>query len=164
MTVTASATITSVSLASTGGLTGLLVGSTNQLIATCHYSDGSTTNCTTTDSHGNVAGSWTSTTPAKATISSGGLFTGVAQGNSTFTAAAGGHTSSALPLAIIPNGTYTITITGKVKFSGRVTFGGGVEWTFKTLLIHLKQMIEDSEKKTTAVSAERFQAINNAVK
>jgi hypothetical protein len=40
----------------------------------------------------------------------------------------------------------------------------GVEWTFKTLLIHLKQMIEDSEKKTTAVSAERLQAINNAVK
>ena len=39
-----------------------------------------------------------------------------------------------------------------------------MEWTFKTLLIHLKQMIEDSEKKTTAVSAERLQAINNAVK
>ena len=34
------------------------MGYTNQLVATCAYSDGSTTNCTTTDSHGNVAGSY----------------------------------------------------------------------------------------------------------
>lgn len=39
-----------------------------------------------------------------------------------------------------------------------------VEWTLETLLVHLKQMIEDLEKRTVAVSNERLQSINNAVK
>ena len=49
-----SVTLSSVTLATTGGVTSIVAGSTNQLIATCHYSDGSTTTCTTTDSHGNA--------------------------------------------------------------------------------------------------------------
>lgn len=122
MTVSASATISSVSLSTAGGVTGLIVGSTNQLKATCHYSDGSTTDCTTTDSHGNIAGSWTSSNTGHATVSGSGLVTGVAQGTTNLTAAAGGHTSPALPLMVLPNGTYTITVTGPVRFSGRVSF------------------------------------------
>lgn len=122
MTVTASATVVSVALTTTAGVTGLLIGNTNQLTATATYSDATTTNCTTTDSHGNTAGTWISTTPAKATVSSSGLVTGVAAGSTTFTAICGGITSSALPLTILPNGVYTIKATGPWKFTGKVHF------------------------------------------
>ncbi len=121
----AAVSLTGVSLATTGGVTGLLVGSTNQLIATCLYSDSSTTNCTTTDNHGNVANTYVSTMPAHATVNAtSGLATGVAAGATTFSATAGGHTSAALPLtvSVIPPGSYTITITGPVTISGTVTF------------------------------------------
>ena len=117
--------LTGVSLATTGGVTGLFVGYTNQLVATCTYSDGSTTNCTTTDSHGNVAGNYASSVSAHATVgASTGLVTAVAAGTTNFTAQAGGFTSSPLPLSvlILPSGTYTITITGPVTFSGTVHF------------------------------------------
>ncbi len=73
-------TITSVSLAMTGGGTSFGTGATNQLIATCKYSDGSTTNCTTTDIHGNGAVAFTTSAPAIATVSASGLAAGVAQG------------------------------------------------------------------------------------
>ena len=87
--------LTGVSLATTGGVTALFVGYTNQLMATCTYSDGSTTNCTTTDSHGNVAGNYASSSSSHATVgASTGLVTGVAAGTTNFTATAGGFTSS----------------------------------------------------------------------
>ena len=118
-------TLTGLSIATTGGATALFVGYTNQLIATCVYSDGSTTNCTTTDSHGNVAGSYASSSSSHATVgTSTGLVTGVAAGTTNLTATAGGFTSPNLPLTVIamPSGTYTITITGPVAFSGTVRF------------------------------------------
>jgi hypothetical protein len=117
--------LTGVSLATTGGVTGLFVGQTNQLVATCTYSDGSTTNCTTTDSHGNVAGSYSSSSTSHATVgASTGLVTAVAAGTTNLTAQAGSFTSSALPLTVlaVPTGIYTITISGPVKFSGTVSF------------------------------------------
>ena len=117
--------LTGLSLATTGGVTGLFVGYTNQLVATCTYSDGSTTNCTTTDSHGNVAGNYASSVSAHATVgASTGLVTGVATGTTALTAQAGGFTSSALTLSVLtlPSGTYTITFTGPVTFSGTVHF------------------------------------------
>jgi trimeric autotransporter adhesin len=117
--------LTGVSLATTGGATALFVGFTNQLVATCTYSDGSTTNCTTTDSHGNVAGNYSSSSTSHATVgASTGLVTGVAAGTTNLTAQAGSFTSSPLPLNVIamPSGTYTITITGPVAFSGTVYF------------------------------------------
>jgi hypothetical protein len=120
-----SVSLTGISLATTGGVNGLFVGHTNQLIATCLYSDGSTTNCTTTDTHGNVAGSYASSSNSHATVgASTGLVTGVAAGATNLTATAGGHTSSALPLTVlaVPTGIYTITITGPVTFSGTVSF------------------------------------------
>jgi hypothetical protein len=121
---TPSPTLTGITLSATGGVTGLLVSHTNQLLATCTYSDGSTTSCNTTDVHGNVAGTWTSTSTAHATVSTSGLATGVAAGTTTFTANAGTFTSPALPLTIlaVPSGIYSITINGPVKFSGRVSF------------------------------------------
>jgi hypothetical protein len=126
LTVTAPAvSLTGVSLATTGGVTGLFVGYTNQLVATCAYSDGSTTNCTTTDSHGNVAGSYSSSSSAHATVgASTGLVTGVAAGTTNLTAHAGSFTSAALPLTVlaIPSGVYIITLSGPVIFSGAVRF------------------------------------------
>jgi hypothetical protein len=126
LTVTApTVSLTGVSLATTGGVTGLFVGNTNQLVATCAYSDGSTTNCTTTDSHGNVAGSYSSSSGAHATVgASTGLVTGVAAGTTNLTAQTGGFTSPGLPLTVlaIPSGVYIITLSGPVLFSGAVRF------------------------------------------
>jgi hypothetical protein len=126
-TVTISApsvSLASVSLAATGGVTSVNIGGTNQLNATCTYSDGSTTLCNTTDAHGNFATGWTSSNSSLATVSSSGLVAGVGTGMPTFTATAGGHTSAALPLtvSVIPPGTYTITITGPVTITGTVQF------------------------------------------
>jgi hypothetical protein len=121
----AAVALTGISLSTTGGVTGLFVGSTNHLKATCTYSDGSSDDCTTTDAHGNLAHSYTSTTPAHATVNaSSGLVTGVAAGTTTFTAVAGSFTSSALPLSVFAplSGVYTITISGPVSFSGTVEF------------------------------------------
>jgi uncharacterized protein YjdB len=125
LTATVTVTLTGLSLNTTGGVTGLFVGATNHLVATCLYSDSSTTNCTSTDSHGNIAGNYLSTTPAHATVNNTtGLITGVAPGTTTFTATSGGHmaTSPTLTVLAVPTGTYTITITGPVTFSGTVTF------------------------------------------
>ena len=118
-------TLTGVSLSLTGGVTGLFVGATNQLKATCSYSDGSSDDCTATDAHGNLAHSYVSTAPAHATVNAtSGLVTGVAPGSTTFTAVAGSFTSNPLPLAVFPvlSGIYTITVSGPVKFSGTVRF------------------------------------------
>ena len=126
LTVTAPAvSLTGVSLATTGGVTGLFVGYTNQLVATCAYSDGSTTNCTTTDSHGNVGGSYSSSSSAHATVgASTGLVSGVAAGTTNLTAHAGSFSSAALPLTVLalPSGVYIITLSGPVIFSGAVRF------------------------------------------
>jgi hypothetical protein len=120
----ATVTLTNVSLMSTGGVTGVAIGGTNQLQAVCTYSDGSTTQCGTTDIHGNVATGWASSNSSLATINTSGLVNGVASGMVSFTAAAGGHTSAALPLTVslIPSGNYTITIEGPVTITGTVHF------------------------------------------
>jgi hypothetical protein len=119
-----SVSLVSVTLATTGGITALASGGTNQLIATCTYSDGSKTLCNTTDTHGNAVSAWSSSNNSLATVSSSGLVTAVAAGTPTFTATAAGHTSPALPLTInpIPSGTYTITIQGPVTITGTVVF------------------------------------------
>ncbi len=116
--------LTNVSLESTGGVTGVALGSTNQLHAVCSYSDGSTTACNAIDSHGIGVTAWASSNPSLATISSSGLVSAVASGMPTFTATAGGRTSAALPLtvSILPPGTYTITIQGPVTITGTVQF------------------------------------------
>jgi uncharacterized protein YjdB len=118
-------TLTGVSLSLTGGVTVLFVGATNQLKATCTYSDGSSDDCTTTDVHGNLAHNYLSTSPAHATVNAtSGLVTGVTLGTTTFTAVAGSFTSNALPLNVFPvlSGIYVITVGGPVKFSGTARF------------------------------------------
>jgi hypothetical protein len=80
-------TLGSVSLAAAGSVTSINTGTTNQLIATCHYNDGSSTACNTTDSHGNAASSYNSSAPAIATVTAGGLVTGVTAGSTNLTGA-----------------------------------------------------------------------------
>ena len=125
LTINAAAvTLTNVSITATSGVTGIATGGTNQLRAICTYSDGSTTSCNTTDSHGNFVTAWTSSNSSIATVSAAGLVSGVAAGLATFTATAGGHTSAGLPLtvSVIPTGAYTITIRGPVTITGMVHF------------------------------------------
>jgi hypothetical protein len=119
-----SVSLSNVTLASTGGVTSLGIGTTNQLLATCTYSDGSTTACNAADVHGNSVSAWNSSNSSLAAISSSGLVTAVAAGTPSFTATVSGHTSAALPLTTnpIPPGNYTITIQGSVTISGTVHF------------------------------------------
>lgn len=77
--------VTSLALTATGGVSSVAAGSTVQLIATCTYSDSSTTNCGTTDIHGNTA-TFASSATSVATVSSSGLATGVAAGSTVFSA------------------------------------------------------------------------------
>jgi hypothetical protein len=118
-------TLTGITLATTGGATGIFLGQTNQLIATCLYSDGSTTTCNTTDSDGNVASSYASSSTGHATVNTtSGLVTGVGAGSTNLTAQAGTFTSPNLPLmvSLVPSGPYTITVSGNVRFTGQVSF------------------------------------------
>jgi uncharacterized protein YjdB len=120
-----SVALTGVSLSTAGGVTGLFVGSTNQLKATCTYSDGSSDDCTATDAHGNTAGSYTSSSSSHATVgASTGLVSGIAAGTTNLSATAGSFSSPNLPLTVlaVPTGIYTITIKGPVTFSGTVHF------------------------------------------
>ncbi len=128
---TPSVTLSSVTLATTGGITSIVAGSTNQLIATCHYSDGSTTTCTTTDSHGNAVSTWTSSATTIATVSSGGLATGVAAGSSNLSGVVAGITSSPMLTLTVtaapptltggylgtPGSLNTMTVGGTLQFS-----------------------------------------------
>lgn len=100
-------------------LTGVTVTGPNTVVngnvltlgAQCSYSDGSTTSCQTTDAHGNVAGSWSSSNTSAATIdSTTGVVTSVAPGVTVITATAGGFTS--------PNFTVTITTSPTVSLCG----------------------------------------------
>src|SRR6516162_1004947 len=74
------------SISITGNAT-VAAGLTDQLTATGNYSDGSTKNLT-----GSVT--WSSSNPSIATVTSGGLVKGVAQGNATVSAASGGVTGN----------------------------------------------------------------------
>jgi hypothetical protein len=88
VTNTAAVTLTSITLATTGGITSLTVGSSNQLIATGHYSDSSTQNLTSSIT------TWAVSNSAYASINPSGSVVGVAPGVPTFTATYSGITSS----------------------------------------------------------------------
>ncbi len=77
--------LTGLAVTASGGVTSFSAGTTLQLIATCTYSDSSSTNCSTTDIHGNDA-SFSSSAISIATVSASGLATGVAAGGTVFTA------------------------------------------------------------------------------
>jgi len=109
-------TLTTVTVGPTGF--NLPVGSTQQMTATGTYNDGSTKTLTS----GVV---WTSSDPTVATVTVGGLVTGVAAGTATITAQSGtitGQSSITVSLTNVTGITITPT-TGNVKTNGgTVTF------------------------------------------
>jgi N-acetylneuraminic acid mutarotase len=84
------------SIAVSPGTASTLVGATSQFTATCTYSDSTTADCS-------ASVAWTSSSPAVATISTGGLASGVGAGTTTIKAASGSV-----------SGTATLTVTGAV--------------------------------------------------
>lgn len=81
----------------------MLAGATQQYAAQCNYSDGSNTNCTTSVG-------WSSSNTAAATISIGGLASGVAAGSTTITATFGPITGTgALSVTSPPLTSITVT-------------------------------------------------------
>jgi hypothetical protein len=102
------ATLTGVTVT---GANTVTAGQTLTLGAQCGYSDGSFTNCGTTDAHGTTASSWTSATTSVATINSTtGVLTGVLAGSSNITVHAGSFTS--------PNFLVTVTSATTVTICG----------------------------------------------
>jgi hypothetical protein len=93
-------TLTGVALTLTGGVTSIQAGNSVQAIATCSYTGGITTNCTSTDAYGNVANTWTSSIPATASITVSGNVAGLAAGTTNLTVKAGSFTSTSLSLTV----------------------------------------------------------------
>ncbi len=96
---TSPATITSVSV--TPATIQLNLGGTQQLSAIANYSDGSAQACSAT--------SWSSSTPANASVTAGGLVTGVQAGTSAVTAICSGTTSSQSIIQIVSTPTTPTT-------------------------------------------------------
>jgi hypothetical protein len=105
-----SATLSSITVTPS---TTIIAGQTQQFDAVGHYTDGSTADLTT-------GATWTSGTPATATINSAGLATSLATGSTTIQAASGGVSGTA-PLAVAlqlfagvaaPGATATVTASG----------------------------------------------------
>jgi hypothetical protein len=102
------------------------VGLTQQFTATATYSDSSTANVTT-------AATWATASPSVATITSGGLATGVAAGTTNLTASIGGISATAVltvtakavtSIAVTP-GAASFTIGATEQFTATATYSDG---------------------------------------
>jgi len=131
-----------VSIAVTPADPSIALGLTQQFTATGTYTDASTADIT-----GDVT--WTSGTPATATIAAGGLATSVAEGTSVITATLGaisGNTTLTVgpielvsiavtpadPTVLLPN-TQQFTATGTYTDASTADITGAVTWTSGTL-------------------------------
>ena len=88
-TGTSPPTLNSVTLSTTGSVTSVETGASVQMNAACHYNNGATTSCNTTDAYGNSVSSWNTSNTSIVTINGSGLATGVAVGSANLTAIAG---------------------------------------------------------------------------
>jgi uncharacterized protein YjdB len=101
----------------------IAVGATQQFAATATYSDGSTKDVTAT-------ATWTSTTPAVATVNSAGLATAVATGSTTITASLNSISGSAtlnvnsVTISVTPN-TATIVVGATQQFTAMASYPNG---------------------------------------
>ena len=126
ITSSATLTVTSaalVSIAVTPGNASIAAGNTQQFAATGTYSDGSAQNLTST-------AAWSSSAPGVATITPGGLATGVKTGQSSLSATLGSITGSAalavtapvlVSIAVTP-GNASITVGTKQQFTATGTY------------------------------------------
>jgi uncharacterized protein YjdB len=125
------------SLAVTPANSSIIVGNTQQLTATGTYSDGSTSNLTSSVS-------WTSSDSSITTVSSSGLATSLALGTAVVTATSGSinnHTNltvspALVSIAVTPtgpsilvNGTQQFTATGTYTDSSHQDITGNVTWS-----------------------------------
>jgi YVTN family beta-propeller protein len=104
--------LTGVSVAPPGA--SVAAGSTAQLTATGSYSDGSSTDVSS-------SATWSSSQPAVATVSASGLVTGVKPGTTTITAALGGLTGSATVTVTAPPRAYVVSESGHLTVIDRAT-------------------------------------------
>jgi uncharacterized protein YjdB len=141
LTVTASV-LTSISITPNPASAG--IGATQQFTATGTYSNGTTQNLSST-------AKWSSSATKIATVSSGGLATGVAQGNATISAKQAGITASATltvgtpvltsisvtPAApsIAAGTTQQFTATGNYSDGSTQNLTGGVSWSSSTTTV-----------------------------
>ena len=126
ITSSATLTVTSaalVSIAVTPGNASIAAGNTQQFAATGSYSNGSTQNLTST-------AAWSSSAPGVATITPGGLATGVKTGQSSLSATLGSITGSAalavtapvlVSIAVTP-GNASIAVGTKQQFTATGTY------------------------------------------
>ena len=116
LTVTAP-TLTSIAV--TPANPSITKGATEQFTATGTYSDSSTANITSQVT-------WASGTTADATITSGGLATGVAAGSSTITATLGSVSGNTKLTVSAPTAEVSLKFTGSITYvnSGSLSSGG----------------------------------------
>ncbi len=99
-TATGGVTLASVALNNSGAVHTLAPGASIQMNATCTYSDGTSSNCTQPDSHGDAVSQWSSSNAGVVTISSSGLATGAAAGSATVTATVSGRTTAGWAITV----------------------------------------------------------------
>jgi hypothetical protein len=108
-------TLQSLSIATTGNITTLNPGATNQIIAHCTYTNGTTDQCNTPDANGYSVNAYTSTNNTTISVNSTGLLTALTTGSSNIAAYINGSSVSAS----------TLGVTNQ-DISGGVTYGGSM--------------------------------------
>jgi hypothetical protein len=101
--------------------TNLAVGSTEQFTATGHYSDNSQSTLTTSVT-------WSSSNTSAATISSGGLTTGVAEGLTLISCNMTGITSPDVTLTVVSPGTLLTSITVTPSIPPSIAVGEALQF------------------------------------
>jgi hypothetical protein len=96
-------TFTSVSIATTGGVTSVATGVSNQLIPKCSYSDGSSDGCTS------LTVTYTTSSPTIVSLTTGGLATGGSVGSSNLKATVLGISSNTIALSVTGGVAPTLT-------------------------------------------------------
>lgn len=126
----AAVTLNAVTLTNAGASHAITTGVTNQFMASCLYSDGSTTSCNSADSHGNHVNSWSSSNSSAVSINGTGLATGIGPGSANITATVGAVTSAAWAITdstatgfTIPAGASTSSVQSTINSAA--ASGGG---------------------------------------
>ena len=104
-------TLTSAYVSNPGPVNAMNTGGALQVYAYCKYSDGSTTNCSTTDIHGNAVTAWTSSNSDVLTVNGSGLASGVSIGTATINATITGGIVGTPPFVVTVSGPNTLGLS-----------------------------------------------------
>lgn len=132
-------TLTGLNIATTGGLASFNVGATNQILATCVYSNGTFDSCNTPDSSGNSVTGWTSINNSIISINGSGLITALSPGTSSIGAYIGGSTSTTSQLGVTNEdlGNAQVTYTGSINTQYMVTGSAAGGYTVNSCSFYL---------------------------